>query len=46
MMKLFYHESLRQYGDKILMRHDYQWFQETLNRICVEVFDLSNHIAT
>lgn len=27
LVKLFYHECIRQYGDKILMRHDYAWFK-------------------
>ena len=30
MMKLFYHEAMRQYADKILMKHDLQWFMSTL----------------
>jgi hypothetical protein len=29
-MKLFYHECLRTYGDRLLMSHDVQWFQENL----------------
>jgi dynein heavy chain len=30
MMRLFYHEAMRQYADKILMKHDLQWFMSTL----------------
>lgn len=30
MMKLFYHEAIRQYSDKILMKHDLEWFTDTL----------------
>ena len=40
LVKLFYHESLRQYGDKILMRHDYNWFKETLTKLIWDNFDL------
>jgi len=26
LVKLFFHEAVRQFGDMILMRHDLQWF--------------------
>ena len=40
LVKLFYHESIRQYADKILMRHDLTWFKETLVKLIWEHFDL------
>ena len=40
-VKLFYHEAMRQYADKILMKHDLQWFMETLKQVCLEEFDLT-----
>ena len=39
-VKLFFHECVRQYADKILMKHDYNWFMENLKRVCYECFDL------
>jgi len=30
LVKLFYHECMRQYADKIIMRHDLKWFKDTL----------------
>ena len=39
-VKLFYHECIRQYADKILMRHDLQWFKETLVKLIWDSFDL------
>ena len=38
-MELFYHECLRLYGDRILMKHDLTWFMETLKYTCMENFD-------
>lgn len=40
MVKLFYHECIRQYADKILMRHDLKWFRETLINLVWEHFEL------
>ena len=39
-VKLFYHEAVRQYADKILMKHDLTWFLDTLKQVCYDVFDL------
>ena len=39
-VKLFYHEAMRQYADKILMKHDYQWFVDTLKQVCYDCFTL------
>ena len=39
-VKLFYHEAMRQYADKILMKHDLNWFMDTLKQVCLDVFDL------
>jgi len=33
-MKLFYHECLRTYGDRLMMAHDSQWFLSTLKEVC------------
>ena len=40
LVKLFYHEAVRQYADKILMRHDLDWFQDTLRKLIWDTFDL------
>ena len=40
LVKLFYHECIRQYADKILMRHDYSWFTDTLENLIWDTFDL------
>ena len=40
LVKLFYHEAVRQYGDKILMRHDLAWFSSTLEKLVWDTFDL------
>lgn len=40
MVKLFYHECIRQYADKILMRHDLKWFKDTLRKLIWDHFDL------
>lgn len=40
LVKLFYHECIRQYADKILMTHDYSWFIDTLKSLIWEHFDL------
>ena len=39
-VKLFYHECIRQYADKILMRHDLAWFKDTLKKLIWDHFDL------
>jgi dynein heavy chain len=39
-MKLFYHECLRTYGDRLLMTHDKSWFIASLNEVCREYFDV------
>lgn len=36
--KLFFHEALRQYGDRILMLHDFKWFVRTAKAICLKYF--------
>ena len=40
LVKLFYHECIRQYADKILMRHDLEWFKTTLTNLIWEKFEL------
>ena len=40
LVKLFYHECIRQYADKILMRHDLTWFKETLIQLIWDNFEL------
>ena len=42
LMKLFYHEALRLYGDRILMKHDLVWFMECLKGVCMENFMCCN----
>lgn len=44
LMKLFYHEAMRQYADKILMKHDLDWFMATLQQVCMETFDMNDKI--
>ena len=39
-MKLFYHECLRTYGDRLLMTHDRKWFIENLTEVCRLYFDV------
>jgi len=39
LMELFYHECLRLYGDRILMKHDLVWFMNELKQVCMENFD-------
>ena len=39
-MKLFYHECLRTYGDRLLMSHDQVWFSQNLEAVCREHFDV------
>lgn len=39
LMKLFYHEALRLYGDRILMKHDLTWFMECIKQVCCNNFD-------
>ena len=36
--RLFYHECQRQYGDRILMTHDYRWFSRALKAVCQKHF--------
>ena len=43
-MKLFYHEAMRQYADKILMKHDLDWFMATLQQVCMETFDMNEKV--
>ena len=31
---------MRQYADKILMKHDYDWFMDTLKQVCYDCFEL------
>ena len=40
MVKLFYHEAVRQFADKILMKHDLEWFMTTLRQVIWDTFDL------
>lgn len=40
LVKLFYHECIRQYADKILMRHDLEWFKSTLVKLIWDKFEL------
>jgi hypothetical protein len=35
---MFFHEALRQFGDRILMRHDYKWFVRALKAVCCQHF--------
>lgn len=35
---LFYHESMRQYGDRILMKHDLAWLSDAVKAICIKQF--------
>jgi hypothetical protein len=39
-MKLFYHECLRTYGDRLLMSHDQAWFSSNLEAVCRKHFDV------
>jgi dynein heavy chain len=32
--KLFYHECYRNFGDRLLMTHDRNWFVQTLEEVC------------
>lgn len=34
LVKLFYHEAMRYYGDMILMKHDLKWFMTELKKVC------------
>jgi hypothetical protein len=34
--KIFYHEAVRQFADRILMKHDLAWFHETLKNVCAK----------
>lgn len=45
LMKLFYHEAMRQYADKILMKHDLEWFMATLQQVCMESFDMNEKVV-
>lgn len=40
MVKLFFHEAVRQYADRILMKHDLEWFMKTLKALIWDTFDL------
>ena len=40
MVKLFYHEAVRQFADKILMKHDLDWFLKSLRQVIWDNFDL------
>lgn len=40
LVKLFYHECIRQYADKIIMRHDLKWFKDSLVKLVWDSFDL------
>jgi len=42
LMRLFFHEAMRSYADRILMKHDLNWFIETLTKICKENFEQDN----
>jgi dynein heavy chain len=42
LMKLFYHECMRLYGDRILMRHDLSWFMDALKRVCCDNFSCAD----
>ena len=39
-MKLFYHECLRTYGDRLLMSQDQTWFSRSLEVVCRKHFDV------
>lgn len=43
MVKLFFHEAVRQYADRILMRHDLEWFMKTLKTLIWDTFDLKRN---
>jgi hypothetical protein len=36
--RLFFHEAMRQFGDRILMKHDLRWFIKTLKGVCSKNF--------
>lgn len=38
--KLFYHEAMRLFADKILLKHDYDWFIKELKVVCEKNFDV------
>lgn len=37
-MKLFYHECFRNFGDRLLMAHDRRWFTQALEEVCRKHF--------
>ena len=39
-MHLLYHECLRTYGDRLLMKHDKDWFIRNLEDVCRSNFDV------
>jgi hypothetical protein len=39
-MKLFYHECYRNFGDRLLMTHDRTWFTRALEEVCRTHFDV------
>lgn len=39
LMKLFYHETIRVFGDKINIEEDKQWFYDKLKEICDKNFE-------
>ena len=45
-MKLFYHECYRNFGDRILMVHDLQWFTQVLEDVCRKHFNVLDKSLT
>jgi hypothetical protein len=37
-MKLLYHECLRNFNDRVLMKHDKKWFVKMLDECCKKHF--------
>jgi len=43
-MKLFYHECLRTYGDRLLLEHDIKWFEKKLKEVCKKHFNVADDV--
>ena len=41
-LKLFYHECLRTFGDRLLLSHDASWFLESLKEVCKANFNVAD----
>lgn len=40
-LKLFYHECCRTFGDRLLMAHDRTWFTQMLEEVCRKHFSVA-----